>query len=95
MDGAPVQLAVVQELAALVLLDIGDLKAAFAQHDDAGVRHLAAHFRIEGGLIQHQDAAFAAGNSTGNLVPYADGQNLALAVEAVVAHELGGGVVQA
>ena len=95
MDGTAVQLAIVQVLTALVLLNIGHLKAALAQHDHAGIRHLAAHFRIEGSLIQHQNAAFTAGNGTGDLIAHADGQDLALAVEHIVAHKLGGGVVQA
>ena len=95
MDGPPVQLAVVQVLAALVLLNIGHLEPALSQHDDAGIGHLAAHFGIEGSLVQHQNAGLAAGNGTGHLVSLADGQDLGLAVKAVIAHKLGGGVVQA
>ena len=57
-----------QELTALILLDIGDFKAAGTQENYTMVRHLTAHFRIEGSTVQNDDAAFAAGNGAGNLI---------------------------
>ena len=94
LDGAGDHLAVMQVLAALVLLDVGHHEAAVAHEDHALVGDLAAHFGVEGGLVQNNDALFAAGNGTGDLIAHAHSQNLGVAVILGVADKGGGGVVQ-
>ena len=94
-QGAAAHHAGVQVLAALVLLDTGDLKAAVAHQNHTEVRSLAAHFRIEGGLVQNDDALLTGGNGAGNLLANAHSQNLGLAVILLIAHEIGGRGVQA
>ena len=74
LDGAGDHLAVMQVLAALVLLDIGHHEAAVAHEDHAVVGDLTAHFGVEGGLVQNNDALFAAGNGAGDLVAHAHGE---------------------
>ena len=61
---------------------------------DAVVGDLTAHFGVEGGLVQNNDALFAAGNGAGDLVAHAHRQNLGVAVILGVADKGGGGVVQ-
>ena len=84
----------VEVLAALVLLHVGDLEAAVSQENHALVSHLAAHLRIEGGLIQHQDAILAAGDGASHFIPHTNCQNLGIGGIGIVAHKGGGGVVQ-
>ena len=94
LDGAGDHLAVMQVLTALVLLNVRHHEAAVAHEDHALVGDLAAHFGVEGGLVQHDDALFAAGNGAGNLIAHAHRQNLGVAVILGVADKGGGGVVQ-
>ena len=60
LEAAGDDLAAVHELAALVLLDVGDLKDALAAADHAHVADLAAHFGIEWGLVEYDNALHAA-----------------------------------
>ena len=55
------------ELAALVLLDVRDLKHGLAAADDARIADLAAHFGIERRLVENDDALHAAHHSLGLL----------------------------
>ena len=66
-DLAGDQVAVVEILAALVLEDVPDLEDGAARSDGAAVGHLAAHFGIEGRLVQDQNAVLAARDGAGNL----------------------------
>ena len=94
LDGTGIEFAVMQVFTALVLLHIGYLEAGFSNENNAVVGNLPAHFRIEGCLIQHDDAALTAGDGTGNLIAHTDGQHLGLAAILLIAHERGGGIVQ-
>ena len=88
LDGAADHLTAVQILAALILLDIGDLETAIANQDHAVVSSLTAHFRIEGGFIQNNDTLFSAGNRAGDLFAYADSDYLCLTVIDIIAHKI-------
>lgn len=70
------ELAVVQILAALVLLHIGDNKFRLPHGDAAVVGRLAAHLRIEWRPVQNQNASLAAGNDPGDLAVHANRQHL-------------------
>ena len=94
LDGTGDHPAVMQILAALVLLDVGHHETAVAHEDHAVVGDLTAHFGVEGGLVQNNDALFAAGNGAGDLIAHAHSQNLGVAVILGVADKGGGGVVQ-
>ena len=60
LEAAGDDLAAVHELAALVLLDVRDLKDALAAADHARVADLAAHFGVERGLVEYDNALHAA-----------------------------------
>ena len=78
-------LADVEELTALVLLDVGHLKCGAAGGDHAGIGHLAAHLGIEGRLVQNQRGLRSGGHSIPQLLLRHDGQDLALGLGVVVA----------
>ena len=88
-------LAVMHELAALVLQDVGDLKLGLTCGDHAVVGHLAAHLGVEGGLVQHQDRLGAGDHLVPQFLVGHDGQNFASSLGMVIADELGGGHVAA
>ena len=67
LETAVDDLTCVHELAALVLLDVRDLKHGLAAADDARIADLAAHFGIERSLVEHDDALHAAHHSLGLL----------------------------
>ena len=58
------------------------------------VRRLAAHFRVKRRLIQNENARLAAGDGAGNLLAYADAQDLSLRCFLRVAGEFRWRVVQ-
>ena len=85
------QLAVVHELAALVLLHIADHELHAVAGDHAVVGHLTAHFGVEGGLVQHQDGLHTGHDLVHQLALGHDTQHLrAVYRVAVIAHELCG-----
>ena len=94
LDLAGLHDALVQELAALVLLHIRDPEHAGAAGDGAVVGGLTAHFRIEGSLVQNHDALFPGLQHAGDLALGDQGQNSAVIFQMVIAGEPGGGVVQ-
>ena len=84
-----------QILISLVLLDIGDLEFSVAQSHYTKVTALTTHFRIEGGLIQNDDALLTLTDGGGKLALGDNGKDLALCAEAaVITGEGGGGAVQ-
>ena len=85
------QLAVVHELAALVLLHIADHELHAVAGDHAVVGHLTAHFGVEGGRVQHQDGLHTGHDLVHQLALGHDTQHLrAVYRVAVIAHELCG-----
>jgi len=89
-------LAVVHELAALVLLDVIDLKSGIAAGDDAVVGHLTAHFSVERRLVQHHNALHAAHQLLGLLVFHYQRNDFSIVYGImVIAHKLRGGNVLA
>lgn len=58
LQRAVIHYAVVEVLAGLVLLDVGNGEDIVLHRNGALVRRLAAHFCIEGSLIQNNDALF-------------------------------------
>ena len=84
-------LAVVHELTALVLQDVGHFKLSVAGGDDAVVGHLAAHLGIEGSLVQNNDGLHAGHDSLRQLVFHHQSQHLGISDGGmVVTHELSG-----
>ena len=82
-------LAVVHELTALVLQDVGHFKLSVAGGDDAVVGHLAAHLGIEGSLVQNNDGLHAGHDSLRQLVFHHQSQHLGISDGGmVVTHEL-------
>ena len=94
LDGTLAQAAIVQELTALILLNISNFKAAGTQKNHTMVRHLTAHFRIEGRTVQNDNTVLAAGDGAGNLISDAHGKDLGLTVIVLVAYKGGGGIVK-
>ena len=92
-------LAVVHILAALVLLHVGDGKQAAvfaALGDDTVVGHLAAHLRVEGGLVQHHNALYPGHELLGLLILHHQGHHLGAGDGvALIAHKLGLGHILA
>ena len=96
LEGAGDHLAVMHELAALILLDVVDLKFCIAAGDHAVICYLTAHFRIEGGLVQNHNAFHAAHQLLGQLVLHHQRNDLGIVNGImVIAHELRGGDVLA
>ena len=58
-NAAPGHMAVMHELTALVLLHVRHREGKALPGNYAVVCHLAAHFRIEGSLVQHHNAVTA------------------------------------
>ncbi len=69
------ELAVVHELAALVLLHVGDVEGHAVGGDGAVVGHLAAHLGVEGGRVQHHDGLHAGDDLVHQLVLRHDGDH--------------------
>ena len=96
LEGAGDHLAVMHELAALILLDVVDLKFCIAAGDHTVICYLTAHFRIEGGLVQNHNAFHAAHQLLGQLVLHHQRNDLGIVNGImVIAHELRGGDVLA
>ena len=85
--------AVVQIFARLSLLGIGDSEHGVASGDGALVADLAAHFGVEGGLVQDDNALLAFHDGAAGFVSFYDGQDLAGVGELVIAGEHGGFLV--
>ena len=83
--------AAVEELAALVLLDVLHLQEAAGAADDAVVGHLTAHLGVEGGLVQDYRGLGPGGHLVPQLALGHDGKDLAIRLAAVIAQEGGGG----
>ena len=80
--------AIVQEFAALVLLNVGDDEFAVRPFDIAMVADLTAHFGVHGRLIQHDQSVRPLADSALKLVLRDDGEDLALRSAAFIADEL-------
>ena len=84
------ELAVVHELAALVLLNIRHGKLRVARENHALIGDLAAHLRVERGLIENENRVLTGGNRVAQLVFGDDGDDLAVRFHVRVADKLGG-----
>ncbi len=87
--------AVVEILAALVLLNIADSENGIAADNTAVVSNLTAHFGVHGGGIEDNDALSAFGKNAAGLAALNKSENLCAALVIAVAEELGGSVVKA
>ena len=86
------ELAIVHELAALVLLHVGDVVGHALGGDGAVVGHLAAHLGVEGGGVQDHDGLHAGDDLVHQLVLGDDGHDLRAGdLGLVIAIEDGGG----
>ena len=84
------ELAVVHELAALVLLNIRHGKLRVARENHALIGDLAAHLRVERGLIENENRILPGGDCVAQLVFGDDGDDLAVRFHVRVADKLGG-----
>ncbi len=87
--------AVVQHLAGLVLLHIVHLKNGVLENEQAVVGALTAHFGVERRFIENDARANAGADALAQLVLGNDGEDGAVVVQALIAGELGGEIVQA
>ena len=85
----------VQHLAGLVLLHIVHLKDGVLEDEQAVVGALAAHFGIERRFIENDARVHARADALAQLVLGNDGEDGAVIVQALIAGELGGEIVQA
>ena len=90
LDRAGNDLAIVHELAALVLLNIRDLKHAVRAGNYAVVGHLTAHLGVHRRLVEHHDSFDALGDFRSLLVLGHHCKDLALRHVVFIADKFGG-----
>ena len=88
LQAAGAQHAVMQELAGLVLLDVGHLKERTVGFNDAVVGHLTAHLGVKRRAVEHEHALLALVDLRADLAVADNGKDRALILRTVIAGEL-------